>query len=391
MSTPPALPSTDRGDRVRARLLLVVTTTAMAVGVWLSWKLWLPDRSYPLVPVWDGLPAVSAGVGQAWLVALLALLVTAPLLSRPGLALGLYLVGIVALGMWDQSRWQPWAYQYTAMLACLWAVPWGDPTKPERRRSALNACRVLLAGMYLWSGLQKFNVSFASEVFPWLIEPVVPEEARAFARHGALLPPVIEAALGVGLLVPAFRPLAVLGVLGMHAGVLYVLGPWGHDWNSVVWPWNGAMMAFVLILFVRTPAVTLPALLWPGRSLVHWGALVLFGVMPAFNFVGWWDSYLSAALYSGNTVKAHVVLSPAAYESLPPEVQPFALAYFDGTYVLDFGAWSMAELNVPVYPAERVFHGLFRELRARAPDGTADLVVRPPPHWLTGEREPGVR
>lgn len=386
MSTPPIPPTTDLGDRVRARLLLVVTATAMVAGVWLSWKLWLPDRSYPLVPVWDGLPAVSAGVGQTWLVALLALLVTAPLLPRPGLALGLYLVGVVALGMWDQSRWQPWAYQYTAMLACLWAVPWGDPTKPRQLRSALNACRVLLAGMYLWSGVQKFNYSFASEVFPWLLGPFLSDEALKFAQHAALLPAVIEAALGIGLLVPAFRPLAILGVLGMHAGVLYVLGPWGHDWNSVVWPWNGAMMTFVLILFVRTPAVTLPALLWPGRSVVHWGALVLFGVMPGFNFVGWWDAYLSAALYSGNTLEAEVFLSRRAFEALPPEAQFYCDPHVDGVGRVDVWKWSIEELNVPVYPAERVYRGILRALLAHAEDGDGYLIVRPPPHWLTGER-----
>ena len=41
-------------------------------------------------------------------------------------------------------------------------------------------------------------------------------------------------------------------------------------------------------------------ILWPRRFLFARVTLLLFGVMPLFNFFECWDSYLSAALYSGN-------------------------------------------------------------------------------------------
>ena len=128
---------------------------------------------------------------------------------------------------------------------------------------------MVVASTYLWSGLQKFNVSFATSVFPFIIEPLLPPSARPFAQHGAVLIPVVEAAIGVGLLLPKFRNVSVLLGLVMHLGILASIGPWGHNWNTVVWPWNFAMMALLVALFWRTPRVRAQSTAWPGRSVFH--------------------------------------------------------------------------------------------------------------------------
>src|SRR5205809_971107 len=64
----------------------------------------------------------------------------------------------------DQSRWQPWFYQYVTMLAALAvARDVGD---------TLAAWRAVLVGLYLWSGIQKLNATFMTQLFPWLMEPL---------------------------------------------------------------------------------------------------------------------------------------------------------------------------------------------------------------------------
>jgi Na+-transporting NADH:ubiquinone oxidoreductase subunit NqrB len=131
---------------------------------------------------------------------------------------------------------------------------------------------------------------------------------------GAYAVPVVETAIGLGLLTRRFRKFAVIGALLMHAFIMLCVGPLGNDHNTVVWPWNFAMSAFVLILFWRAPDEPSPStILKPGRNLSPGSALravvlVLFAFMPLFNFFGLWDSYLSSSLYSGASKQAYVLV-----------------------------------------------------------------------------------
>src|SRR5262245_43053293 len=114
---------------LRAALLLLTVCGAMLAGMLLSWKLWLPPpaRTYPLVPFWDGLPAIHPWLGEAWLSALLALIVLVPVtvfLPWGRSVLWLFVGLAVLLIQWDQTRLQPWVYQYLVMLVCLGFYPW---------------------------------------------------------------------------------------------------------------------------------------------------------------------------------------------------------------------------------------------------------------------------
>jgi hypothetical protein len=57
----------------------------------------------------------------------------------------------------DQSRLQPWAYQYALMLAVLACAPRSEG-KGETPRFALAALAVILANVYFWSGVQKLRL-----------------------------------------------------------------------------------------------------------------------------------------------------------------------------------------------------------------------------------------
>ncbi|MCI0460520.1 MAG: hypothetical protein L0Z62_26500 [Gemmataceae bacterium] len=384
----------------RLRLLQCAVAVAMLCGLLLSPKLWLNGRTYPLTPIWDGWPIVPPP--WDWLVfgTLLALLVVLLLAPRPGRLILLFvgLAGLWALG--DQTRWQPWFYQYLFMLLVVgWGMTW--PPQPEQQDGALNACRLIVASMYLWSGAQKFNASYVTDIHPWLLDPVmpfVPEGLADWVRQSGWYVPFLEGGLGVLLLIGPLRLVGVGLALGMHALILFSLGPLGHNWNTIVWPWNLAMMAFVLILFVGTREVTPWSILWPGRFRVGWVTAVLFGVMPLLNFFDWWDSYLSAALYSGNVVRASAHVSVRVKGRLPPEVQTqFVQPRWDVTadpdlesrpYEVDFLDWSITELNVPYYPARRVYRQLARKL-ALLGDSAEDvvLIVQERPDWSTGKTE----
>ncbi|MDP8951736.1 MAG: hypothetical protein M3N18_05785 [Actinomycetota bacterium] len=167
---------------VRILWLKVVLALAFLGGFLLSAGLWGVSRSYPLVPVLEGLPAIPPLLAWVWFVTLLVLLAAIAAGRRPQGYILAFVVLAGLLSILDQSRWQPWFYQYLFMFVALAFYPWGGGD-PEKRETAPNVCRLIVASTYLWSGLQKLNAGFFDSLFPWLVGPLV-----------ALLPEPLEAA-----------------------------------------------------------------------------------------------------------------------------------------------------------------------------------------------------
>jgi hypothetical protein len=376
-----------KGAENRLALLRLALAAGLVAGLLLSPNLWVSTRAYPLTPLWNAVPPLPYPADYA-LFGLLVALVASVGATR-GRIMGWLAAGALALAAFfvleDESRLQPWFYQYSFMLAAFCFYGWGRIGTSD----ALNACRLIVAATYFWSGLQKANAGFFEITYPWLVEPLtawLPDWAGSALLSGAYAVPVVEAVIGLGLLTRRFRKPAVVGALSMHAFIMLSVGPLGQDHNTVVWPWNFAMSAFVVILFWRAPDEPSPlTLLGPGRNLSPGSALratvlVLFAFMPLFSFFGLWDSYLSSSLYSGANKRAYVL-------------------EWDGSDWQGTGIGNLAvqELNTPAYPEERVFKSVFaqrwcgagseEELR-RVQAGYSEPVLRVDgrPNILSGER-----
>ncbi|MGF1579042.1 MAG: hypothetical protein ACFCD0_06730 [Gemmataceae bacterium] len=368
------------------------TAVALLFGFLFSPKLWLSTRSFPLVPVFDFLPTVPAPFDSIYLGILISLLFL--IIYRKGsLAL---LVFLFMSGIWvvlDQMRLQPWFYQYWMMLALL-AWPLSRPGNPQFERGGLNACRFVISSIYVWSGIQKLNHNFYVDVYPWLTEPLeqqLPVVLWKVVDAGAYYVPYLEMLIGLGLLLWPIRYIAVRAALAMHALLLYLLGPSNHDWNSIVWPWNIAMSAFVVLLFTRCRESPW-SITWPNTFLPARGTLLMFGIMPAFSFLGLWDAYLSSALYSANTLRTEIRVSKQVYTSLPETAQEYVVfAYPDDEarpYEADITNWALTEMNVPPYPARRVYRRIARRLAQRGGNrDQVELFILERPDWRTGKRQ----
>jgi hypothetical protein len=252
--------------------------------------------------------------------------------------------------LFDESRLQPWFYQYLFMTFALAAHTWRDGDA----REPLRACAFVVASVYFWSGVQKLNPQFFAEVLPSLAAPYLARLPASFARMltplGALIP-LTEICAGLMLLTRRWRRAGVVLAIITHAVVLLMFVPLRR--NNVVWPWNVAMAAFVLILFRRGADGARDFL--PRRALsLQTLALVLFGFLPALSLFGLWGQYLSSALYSGNLARAEFAVSERVAGRLPPRVQSKLRPAADG-FRLDINHWSYAELNVPAYPSEKVY------------------------------------
>lgn len=368
-----------------ARLLKVVLALALLCGFALSRRLWLSPqgRLYPSVPVFDFLPTPAPTVGYVWFGALVLLLVLFAARARAHLYAAVFVVLAAVYVLFDESRLQPWFYQYLFMMLALAAYRWGDGDA----REPLRACALVVACVYFWSGVQKLNPQFFAEVLPSLAAPYLVRLPASFARAVTplgILIPLTEICAGVLLLTRRWRRAGVVLALITHAVVLLTFVPFRR--NNVIWPWNVAAAVFVLILFRRGAHGARDFL--PRKALsLQTAALVLFGLMPAFSLFGLWGQYLSSALYSGNLSRAEFAVSERVAGRLPPRVRSKLRPAAEG-FMLDVNHWSYAELNVPAYPSEKVYARAAAALCgfAESPSDVR-LEVKTPPRLFGGSTQ----
>ncbi len=344
---------------------------------------------YPLTPVSRFLHPIPPPFDKAVFVALLLLLAWIVVAARPAKSIGAFVVLAAAYALYDQSRWQPWFFQYLFMLAAL-GLLYSDPNDSRLRDSALDSCRWILAGIYFWSGIHKLNSAFVQDTFPLMVEPLVrwmPEIARGWLNSLGFVAPVFEAAIGIGLITRTFRRSAVVAAVAMHAFILASIGPLAHNWDRVIWPWNIAMAWSVVLLFREERESALASGLWRGKPVFQKLVVVLFGIAPVLSFLNLWDAYPSFSLYSGNNNSATIYMADAVADKLPEKIQEQITVNDSKVDELDIFEWSFAELQVPPYAEIRVFRNIAKQVCAAAgnPREMA-LVERTKATWFRRRR-----
>jgi hypothetical protein len=372
----------------RLGLLRRAVALAMIAGLLLSPNLWVSSRAYPLTPLFGFIPPLPYPVDYAVFGLFIVIIGGMALVrgrSAGWLALSATIIAVLFI-LQDQSRLQPWFYQYSFLIAAVSLFGLDRVGVVD----TLNSCRLIVAATYFFSGLQKANASFMGKEYPSIVEPLMghlSSGVQDILLWGAYAVPVIEATIGLGLLTRRLRKPAVIGTLLMHGFILLCVGPWGANWNSVIWPWNVAMVLFAFILFWQpadNPSLLEVLLPWRRLSEVNltlglaFRALVvaLFALMPILSFFGLWDSYLSASLYSGNIKLGHVFTWNGS-------------KWIDTNITADF---PMKALNVPAYPEDRIYKNVFVEewcaqdhsSKSRSPEPV--LLVYDKPDIFTGER-----
>jgi hypothetical protein len=365
--------------RLRLRWTLRIAIAGLLAGMATSPRLWIGvHRLYPRAPM-----VPLAEIPLAAEVALLLLVVAGLVLgwterSRSRAAIGVALIALALLVAADQSRLQPWVYEYALVLAVLGSAA----ASADDQYRALKVCRSLLVALYFWGAVQKMNVSFVTRT--WLEFVGVPARHAPWLQSLGWAPPLVELGIALTLASRRLRRAGVAGAVLLHGANVALLLASGE--NSVVWAWNAAMAASVIALFAGED-LPMPKASGKRLRLPEWGVLALAWVMPALSFLGLWDSYLSAALYSGNTLQAVIVISQASVAALPKVIQRNTWQQTAPAFI-DLNRWSYDELNVPAYPAERVLRRVaLQACRAYLPPPGGTLLLLGRPDWLNGHRE----
>ncbi|HET6978355.1 MAG TPA: hypothetical protein VFI24_18635 [Pyrinomonadaceae bacterium] len=353
-------------DYTRLHWLRIVVAAAFLCGIIMSPHLWFDaGRSFPRAPIIPGLIWRQDFVLSIVLVVTLVLAV----ITRRFLAVSVVL--IIVLVLLDQTRLQPWVYQYAIMFVFLVFA---------QTRAVLAANQFVVAALYFWSGLHKLSWSFVHDVAPRLIESAGVHLSPRSMTIGALTIAICESLIGIGLLFSRTRRIAVVVACVMHTIILITLVH--ARLNTIVWPWNVAMMAITVIIFYRGDETPFKSL---RRDYLPKAALLICGLLPALSFVGWWDLYLSGALYSGKSPVAVIRISDTLRDRLSASARETIFKSSRSELMLPLFEWSSAELNVPPYPAVRVYRDITRQLCALDSDSNANaLIVKGQPALTNG-------
>jgi uncharacterized membrane protein YphA (DoxX/SURF4 family) len=321
----------------------------------LSTKLWFGERTFPEVPAFEFLTFLQP-VGNI-LACLAILLLICILFTRfPQKFIIGFVITAGFLALMDINRFQPWFYQYLLMFFLLSSFNFRcDDTR--KQQALVTTLKLMVAAIYFWSGLQKLNPHFLTDTFPWLMEPITNHLSGGNIGSFKILGyafPLIETFTGICLLINGLQRPAIIIASLMHLFILFVLSPFGHNYNYVVWPWNVVMIGFNFMLFFDETALKLIDF----RNTVSYHApkivIILFVMMPLFNFFNSWSSYLSHNLYSGNTDNGVICISDSVKTRLSSNISKYAVA--DGhQYQINIKYWCMQELGIPAFPERKNF------------------------------------
>jgi len=361
------------GVPARTAWLRAVLLSACFFGMTLSAPLWWSDRTFPLLPIASWFPILPAPWDKWLFVATLASLVAALWWYRS--AVTIFLAVTFFLYFSDQNRGQPWFYLYWVMLL-LSLMP---------AQAGLAGCRLILTAVYLWGGIQKLNGRFFNEVPTWFVSPASGWGLSTGVVHwlqwAVASAPFTEMFIAVGFWIPRLRRVAIGAVVIVHGAALLFLGPLGHNLNQVIWPWNLAMIALVLVLFPANPPARLsPSLSELRNATAAFLVTLLVCALPLLSFFGWWDKSFSFALYSGNQATADIFVQEGFAERLPEAARAYVRRVkqefhpvLQGPFVFDYITWGMKEMGAPPILEPRSYRSIYGFLRRHA---ASDADVR---------------
>ncbi|MEO8112267.1 MAG: hypothetical protein ABI594_19625 [Ginsengibacter sp.] len=339
----------------------------------ISWKVWLASRLFPVIPPFDFLFAPQA---VHLFLFVLSLSCIAALLIFPTntvLQIGVIIIELLSCSL-DQNRWQAWEYQYIFIVLALLI-------NRRNERNALNTIAFIFISIYFFSGLGKMNAAFSGFLQRELIFLEIVKAKNSYSYnlllyHLGYLLGLLEIFLGIGLaFMRTNKPAAIL-LICMHLGILALLGPFGINYNVIIWPWNIAIILYLYLLFIRRDPPTLSF-----HSLKNgWNKIFIlfFGLLPFLNFFGYWDYFLSSSLYSYKPPEMYICIHDTEKNKA---LMPFAISKKSificdsNATVINVRTWSMKEMNVPAYPEIRVYKKIKQQLLSRYPGMNATFII----------------
>lgn len=345
-------------------LIRIIALFWFTTKIW-SYKTWITDRFYPVIPPWDFLKSVPSSLHIILYALSLSLLLIIWLINRSRLLLIFFLVIEIMSCLLDSVRWQPWEYMYL----CIFVIFSINFQKPK---NVILLIHLLLFSMYLFSGLHKLNRDFLERIWMNLILvkyfglPIDFILKYKLFFLGLIIP-IFQISFAALLVFSKNKKLISLLLIGMHLGILIVLVCLKH--NSIVWFWNLALIFILLILYNRPlefddfKSFTLRNIYW----------LILWFVMPIFSFSGMWYQYLSFNLYSGKGKQMYIYSSPKQ------KISGGCGIINDGKLqYISLQSWAMEEIKSASVPEMEIYKKISDKIKRKYGKKNVKVILQNP-------------
>lgn len=354
-------------------LIKVIAFFWLLAKIW-SYKTWITERTYPVIPPLDFMSNIPGFLHLfLFIFSLVALLILCFKVNR-FLLIALFLSELLSCSL-DTVRWQPWEYTYLCFLLIL-IINFYKP------KNILLLSHIFLVSIYLFSGLHKMNRDFLSVVWLNLVLTdclglSVDFIVKYKLFYAGLIIPFTEVILAILLFISKSRKKISYVLILMHFVILIFIGPFGLKYNSVVWPWNLAII-FILIITYAKPIEKLDK-----TFLVHhfyW--LILWFVMPVFSLFGMWYQYFSFNLYSGKGEQMYICISGDEKE-LTPYAESNSNSFCKNELCINLQNWALDEIKSAPIPEIEINEKIIVYLKQKYGKDKVKIILYNP---QTGKR-----
>lgn len=316
----------------------------------ISYKLWFSNRLFPLIPIsnfFDNFPHwFHSSLFYLGILSMFCILILP--LNRLIIAFTLFFEILSCL--LDMNRWQPYEYHFILIFCLALFI--------KEQKYIQNYFIFLLVIIYANSGLHKLNGGFLYYVWEKTILQKflgfeIQRTTNTLIYYSGLFVGLFEFICAICLIFLKNKKITAILLIAMHVFIIVMLSPIGINYNTVVIPWNLAIISFLIVLYFTNQNQK-----FRFKELINGYQFIFFiviGLLPLFNFFGMYDNYLSFNLYSGNLTKMYICSDNSK------EIKHFEpylsknKSTIDCQNLISISNWSHKELNTLPYPEKRVY------------------------------------
>ena len=359
-----------KSEDSKTSLILRITCVFWIFTKIFSYNVWHTDRLFPVIPPLNFLEDVPNFLHLSLFFVALCGMAVVVVFPNNRTVLGLTIVVEFLSCLLDQSRWQPWEYQY--LLTFLFFFFYH-----HNRKQFSNYFAFLLVVTYFFSGLHKLNGGFLYTVWEKMIlirflNFDANQIQNIFIHYAGLALPIFEILAAIGLLLSKNKKLFALLLIGMHIFILIFLSPLGIYYNSIVWPWNILMIIYLIILFYNYATIISFKNLLTGFNKIPFAVIA---ILPLLSFFGLYDNYLSFNLYSGKLNSFRICVDEVKVEDELNDYISKNQFYCGSKSSISVDAWAMKEMNIALYPEGRIYLIIQKKWKEKYPYSEADFVI----------------
>ena len=311
----------------------------------MTWSLWFSERTFPLVSLFDGIPAPNRNIDVVLIGVFISFFLLFIIKSKWSVGTPIILI-YMYWSLLDQNRLQHFFFEIIFVVFALSIFN-------HKTITAKKCLLWIFIGTYFWSGMHKYNEVFFNKWLNGLNKriPFVPYWMRVCFTYAV---PFLEAGFGLMLLFVKTRKIGIWLIAIMHLIILitFLKGGFGY----AVIPLMVFNVLTLFLVFYKSKITTKQLFTIDSPKII---AIYLITVLlPLSNLFGFYDHILAFSYFSGKPKYGRIHFNNKfETEQLPSHIKNIVREY-NGEYYIDLNEWSAYTIKVMVYPEMRVYHKL---------------------------------